>query len=191
MQTTPTVATFPRDDAAFASFVRTTLAGLNGESRDPAVLQARLRRWHSRAIVQPQDDLAGFGDDTRWYVYRDGRAGVVSEEGWWLADDAARVEFGHDGTFSSANAAADELIGIEGGLVGHHWSDLLAPAARSEDGAWLWTILDAGDVAQSVFDLPLPDGRRKVIEYRSSRAPDGDRYQSVWRELAVIDVGDE
>ena len=188
MSSVPTVATFPRDDVAFAAFVRSALAELGAAAADPGALQARLRQWHTRALVQPQADLAGFGPATTWYVYRDGRAGVVSEQGWWDAEGCAWVAFGREGTFTASNAAADELIGTEGGLAGHHWSELLPPSAQGNDGSWLWTILEAGRPAQSVFDLPLPDGRRKVIEYRSSRAPDGDGYESFWRELAVIDV---
>jgi PAS domain S-box-containing protein len=186
MPTTPTVATFPRDDVAFAAFVRNALGDLGPDAHDAAALETRLRRWHSRAIVRPQADLAGFGRSSTWYVYRDGRAGIVSEQGWWLADGCAWVAFGRDGTFTASNPAADALVGMDGALVGRHWSDLLPPTARDDDGSWLWALLEDGSTPQSVFDLPLADGRRKVIEYRSSRRADGEGYESYWRELAVI-----
>ena len=188
MPNRPTVATFPRDDVAFAAFVKSALRELGDDADDAAALEARLRRWHTRAIVRRQDDLAGFGESETWYVYRDGRAGIVLEQGWWLEEDCARVAFGRDGTFTASNPAADVLVGLDGGLVGHHWSELLVPTAQADDGSWLWAILEAGGEAHSVFDLPLDDGRRKVIEYRSSKASSGDGYESFWRELAVIDA---
>lgn len=186
----PTIATFPRDDVAFRAFVRSTLDAIDPDDLSATALQERVQRWHPRAIVRPQARLAGFGPSTTWYVYRDGRAGAVSEQGWWLEQDGAVVAFSRDGTFTAANPAAEALVGIDGGLVGRHWSDLVVPSARDSDGAWLWEILENGGTAQSVFDLPLSDGRRKVIEYRSSPDPSGTGFQSYWRELAVIEVAD-
>ena len=53
---------------------------------DPGQVQTALRRWHTRAQVRPQHELARLGETT-WYVYRDGHAGVRLEQDWWQADD--------------------------------------------------------------------------------------------------------
>lgn len=184
MPVAPSIATFPRDDRVFAAFVQSSLAAMS-EERCPGALEAQLRRWHTRAIVRVQADLAGFGWGETWYVYRDGRAGIVEEPDWWLDPECAHVGFGRDGVFVATNAAADALVGRETGLVGRHWSELLAPVAQGEDAAFLWELLDQGQVAHSVFDLPLRDGGHRVIEYRSVRCPEGG-YESWWRELAVL-----
>jgi len=39
----------------------------------------------------------------------------------------------------------------------------------------------------SVFDAPLPDGGRRVIEYRTNWDPEERVYVCRWRGLAVID----
>ena len=96
MTPTPLLATFPRSDAAFARFVRATFDRLSPEEReDPAAVQRALRRWHTRAIVRPREAIAGY-DGPTWYVYRDGQAGIRSEESWWQAGDVAVARLGED-----------------------------------------------------------------------------------------------
>ena len=44
------IVTFPKDDTAFAAFVRSTIASLDARARmDPEQVQTALRRWHTRA----------------------------------------------------------------------------------------------------------------------------------------------
>ena len=75
------IVTFPRGDTAFAAFVRSTIAALDAQAReDPGQVQTALRRWHTRAQVRPQHELARLGATT-WYVYRDGHAGRAPRAG--------------------------------------------------------------------------------------------------------------
>ena len=185
----PTIATFPRGDAAFAAFVRSTIERLDPSDRtDPAAVQRALRRWHTRAIVRPQDPLAAYGS-TAWYVYRDGQAGVRLEDAWWQRDDVAMARLGEDELFIDGDDEACRLVGREpGGLAGVAWRDLIPSEARDVDSTWLFGGLQNGPPVQSVFDVPLPDGRRRVIEYRTSWDASERTYVCRWRELAVIEV---
>jgi PAS domain-containing protein len=181
--------TFPADDHAFAAFVRHAHLALDDHGRrDPSKLEASLRRWHTHAIVREQDGLASFGEP-KWYVYRDGHPGVKVDDAWWQAEGAATIEFGADGVFTYADDAACELVDLApGALVGRHWSDLVPPSARDDDGAWVWEQLDRAGFVQSVFDLPVATGVR-VIEYRTERVA-ADHFRSHWRRLAMVDRED-
>jgi PAS domain-containing protein len=180
------LTTFPADDRVFAAFVRQAYLALDPAHREPASLEASLRRWHASAVVRQQDGLASFGEP-RWYVYRDGHPGVKVEDAWWQAEGAATIEFGADGVFTFADDAACELVELApGALVGRHWSDLVPPSARDDDGAWIWEQLDRTGCVQSVFDLPVATGVR-VIEYRTERVADG-HFRSHWRQLATVDA---
>jgi PAS domain-containing protein len=183
-----TIATFPRDDAAFAAFVRATLAALPAADRaNPLLVQQAIRRWHTRALVRPRDEMAGFGPAT-WYVYRDGQAGVRSEDGWWQRDDVATAVLGEDEVFVDGDDEACRLVGRPpGGLRGVPWRDLVPSEARDDDARWLFDGLKDVPFVHSVFDAPLPDGGRRVIEYRTSWEPERRVYLCRWRELAVID----
>ena len=191
MPSVPTLATFPRDDAAFAGFVRGTADGLAADDAlAPDMLQARLRTWHSQAVVHVRNELAGLTNDRLWYVYRDG--GVArSESGWWASDAVAQLTFDRTGTFRSANQAAADLVdrSIEE-LVGASWSDLVPPDAAATDPVWLWRLLDAGHAIQSLFELPLPDGARRVIEFRSEATEDPQVFASRWRPVRTLVPGD-
>ena len=183
----PTIATFPRGDEAFAAFVGDAIARLERADRlDPAALQSLLRRWHSRALVRERDALASFGAAT-WYVYRDGQAGVRVEDDWWQRDNVAIARLGEDQSFIDGNDEACRLVGRPpGGLAGVPWRDLVPPLARDDDAEWLFGDLKERPV-QSVFDFPLPDGGRRVIEYRTAWIPEEGIYLCRWRELTVID----
>jgi PAS domain-containing protein len=184
------IVTFPKDDTAFAAFVRSTIAALDAQARvDPAQVQTALRRWHTRAQVRPQNALASLGDTT-WYVYRDGHAGVRLEQDWWQADDVATARLGEDEVFVDGDDAACQLVDLPpGGLRGVPWRVLVPPEARETDGEWLFGPLKDGRPVQSVFDFPRADGSRRVIEYRTIWLPDERIYLCRWRELAVIDPG--
>ena len=153
---------------------------------DPDQVQGALRRWHTRAKVQPQHELARLGEKT-WYVYRDGRAGVLLEQDWWQADDVATARLGEDEVFIEGDDAACRLVDLPpGGLRGVPWRVLIPPEARDTDGEWLFGPLKDGRPVQSVFDFPRADGSRRVIEYRTIWLPDERIYLCRWRELAVI-----
>jgi PAS domain-containing protein len=187
IKTIPTVATFPRGDEAFAAFVRDAITRLERVDRlDPAALQNLLRRWHSRAIVRERDALASFGAST-WYVYRDGQAGVRIEDDWWQRDGVAVARLGEDQVFIDGDDEACRLVGRPpGGLAGASWRELVPPVARDDDAEWLFGDLKERPV-QSVFDFPLADGGRRVIEYRTAWVPEEAVYLCRWRELTVID----
>ena len=184
----PTIVTFPRDDTAFAAFVRSTLAGLDPAARqDAAALQAGLRRWHTRALVQPQDPLGALGGIS-WYVYRDGHAGVQLDQDWWQASGAATARLGEDEVFLDGDPEACRLVDRPpGGLAGVPWRQLVPEEARDTDGEWLFGPLKDGRPVQSVFDFPRADGTRRVIEYRAEWLADERIYLCRWRELAVIE----
>ncbi len=186
---TPILVTFPRDDAPFARFVRVTIDRLSADERtDPAALQRALRRWHTRALVRRQDPLAGFGGET-WYVYRDGQAGFRTEQDWWQDDGVAIARLGEDEIFVGGDDEACRLVGRPpGGLAGVPWRELVPVEAREDDAEWLFGDLKESGPAHSVFDAPLPDGRRRVIEYRTVWVEDERVYLCRWRELATIEV---
>ena len=185
---TPTIATFPRTDAAFARYVRAAIERLPPADRtDPAKVQRAIRRWHTRAIVRPQDPLAAYGAAT-WYVYRDGQAGVRLEEDWWQSPDVALARLGEDEVFVDGNDAACRLVDRPpGGLAGVPWRELVPSEVRDDDAEWLFGGLQESGPVQSVFDFPLPDGGRRVIEYRTVWVPEERIYLCRWRELATID----
>jgi len=187
IKTIPTIATFPRADEAFAAFVRDAVTRLGQADRaGPAELQQLLRRWHTRALVRERHDLAGFGAAT-WYVYRDGQAGIRMEDDWWQREDVATARLGEDLVFVDGNDEACRLVGRPpGGLAGVPWRELVPPSARDDDATWLFGDLKERAV-HSVFDHPLPDGGRRVIEYRTAWVPEEGVYQCRWRELTVID----
>jgi hypothetical protein len=56
----------------------------------------------------------------------------------------------------------------------------------SEDGAAFWNLLETHGWIQSVFDVPLPDGGFRAIEYHSERTDDPERFTSRWRAIAEI-----
>ena len=191
MSQTPTIATFPRKDASFARFVRATIERLDPADRaDPAAVQRALRRWHTRAIVRAQDPLASFGAPT-WYVYRDGQAGVQLEGDWWQRDDVAVARLGEDEVFVDGDDEACRLVERPpGGLAGVSWRELVPSEVREDDAGWLFEGIQESGPVQSVFDFPLPDGGRRVIEYRTVWVPEERVYLCRWRELAVIDAGE-
>jgi len=184
-----TTVTFPRDDTAFAAFVRATMAKLGPDEReDAAALQAALRRWHTRALVRPQDPMASFGGTT-WYIYRDGTAGVRLEQDWWQAEGVATARLGEDEVFVDGDDEACRLVDLPpGGLAGVPWRELVPVEARDTDGEWLFGPLKDGKPVQSTFDFPRADGTRRVIEYRTIWLPEERIYLCRWRELAVIPV---
>ena len=184
-----TTVTFPRDDTAFAAFVRATMAKLGPDEReDAAAVQAALRRWHTRALVRPQDPMASFGGTT-WYIYRDGTAGVRLEQDWWQAEGVATARLGEDEVFIDGDDEACRLVDCPpGGLAGVPWRELVPVEARDTDGEWLFGPLKDGKPVQSTFDFPRADGTRRVIEYRTIWLPDERIYLCRWRELAVIPV---
>jgi hypothetical protein len=185
---TPTIATFPRQDAAFAAFVRTTLARLDPADRtDPAAVQRALRRWHTRAVVRRRDPLASYGSET-WYIYRDGQAGVRQEDDWWQRDDVAVARLGEDEVFIDGDDHACRLVDRRpGGLAGVAWRELVPSEVADDEAGWLFEGLQDGVPVQSVFDFPLPDGGRRVIEHRTAWIAEDRIYLCRWRELAIIE----
>ena len=178
------LATFPVGDVAFAAYVQTCWSELNAKQRDePQELQRLVRRWHTRALVVSQSPLAALRQGSLWYVFRDGRGGGVPPESeWWTAPGTACVTFDADLVITHADDAACALAGVEpGGLVGRRWSELVPPQARPHGTEWLKEALSRGDALSSVFDLPLPDGGYRVIEYHAEA-----RYVTYWRQLTVL-----
>jgi PAS domain-containing protein len=179
------LATFPTDDAVFAAFVRGCWTGLHDQAqRSPAELERAIRRWHRNAVVREQAALAELWGAT-WYVYRDGRAGVRLEAGWWQEPGVARVRFDSSGRFIDANDAADALTGRR--VEGARWTELVAPEATEGDAAWIWETIARDGYAQSIFELPLDGGTRRVIEYRTEVTDQPGEFVSYWRELTTID----
>ncbi len=178
------LATFPSSDVAFATYVQKCWSELDGKLRDdPRELQRLVRRWHTRALVVPQSPLAALRQGSLWYVFRDGRGGGVPPESeWWTAPGTACVTFDADLVITHADDAACALAGVQpGGLVGRRWSELIPSQARASGTAWLKEALSRGEAISSVFDLPLPDGGYRVIEYHAE-----PRYVTYWRELTVL-----
>ncbi len=177
------LATFPVGDVAFATYVHKCWNELDAKRREePEELQHLVRRWHTRALVVPQSPLAALRQGRLWYVFRDGRGGGPSETEWWTAPGTACVTFDADLVITHADDAACALAGVEpGGLVGRRWSELVPPPAQPDGMEWLKEALSRGDGISSVFDLPLPGGGYRIIEYHAER-----QYLTYWRELAVL-----
>jgi PAS domain-containing protein len=124
-----------------------------------------------------------------WYVYRDGKAGVRSEQDWWQAPGVATARLGEDEVFIDGDAAACALVDRPaGGLAGVPWRILVPSASRDADATWLFGDLQNAVPVQSSFDFPRADGSRRVIEYRTVWIPDDRIYLCRWRELAIIDA---
>ena len=185
------IITFPKDDTAFAAFVRSTIAALDARARvDPGQVQAALRRWHTRAQVRPQDALASLGDTT-WYIYRDGHAGVRLEQDWWQADDVATARLGEDEVFVDGDDAACQLVDLPPGgprrrsLAGAR--SVLRRGIRMASGCSARSRTagrcsrSSTSCAQMGVDGSSNTGR--------SGSPDEHIYLCRWRELAVIDPG--
>jgi PAS domain-containing protein len=186
--TSPRLASFPAEDEAFALFVRTTQTRLeaDGRSMTPEALEASLRTYHTRALVRRRNPLAALGEDV-WYVYRDGHAGVRVLDDWWQCEDCASVVFDRAGAFVEADDAACALLDLPpGALTGRRWQELVPGRAPREDSADLWKLLETHGSIQSVFDVPLPGGGFRVIEYHSERTHDPERFTSRWRAIADI-----
>jgi PAS domain-containing protein len=184
----PRLSCFPAEDAAFALFVRTTQARLQAddEPMTPEALETSLRTYHTRALVRRRNPLAALGEDV-WYVYRDGHAGVKVLDDWWQCTDCASVVFDRTGAFVEADDSACALLDLPpGALAGRRWRELVPGRAPRPDSADLWRILETHGSIQSVFDVPLPDGGFRVIEYHSERTEDPDRFTSRWRAIADI-----
>ena len=131
--------------------------------------------------------MADYGGDT-WYVYRDGQAGIRHESDWWQRDDVAIARLGEDEVFIDGDDEACRLVGREpGGLCQVPWRDLVPAEAQADDAEWLFGGLKDGVPVQSVFDCPLPDGRRQVIEYHTRWVEEERIYLCRWRGIAVID----
>src|SRR4029079_6066536 len=134
---TSAIVTFPREDATFAAYVDATIRRLGpAECDDPAVVQRALRQWHTRAIVQPQDELAAFRMGRRaWYIYRDGKAGVRSEQDWWQAPGVATSRLGEDEVFIDGDAAACALVDRPpGGKARVPWRGPVPPRRSGHGG---------------------------------------------------------
>jgi hypothetical protein len=71
---TPRAVCFPRDDPLFAERVENLLDDAHAEGPFPAAVQALLRESYPQAVIRPRHDLAAFGGEGRWYVFRDGMA---------------------------------------------------------------------------------------------------------------------
>ncbi len=183
MSVRPVLLTIPREDAAFAAYARRCLDD-DDVRFDPLRLQAALRRFHTRAAVYRKAEIRPFGDEEIWYVYRDGRAVTRDDPEWWLRPDGAHATLDESGRFTEANEAACALVGLgPGELVGRRYDDLIPGPSRP---AWIWEVLAATGSVRSVFDFPLPDGGRRIIEYRIEAVGSGS-YESRWRELMTLD----
>lgn len=169
-------ATFPSDDIAFARYVQSI-----PPVESPAALQAALRPWYPNATVQVRDALAGFGPEQVWYVYRDGDALRRSGGTWWNEDDVARMEFGRDGVFLTANDAAEKLAG--GALVGRPLEDV-RPADVKADPDWLWQAIEQHGSVTSIGRLARLDGSECLIEFYAGHTGTAGRYVTCWRLLA-------
>jgi PAS domain-containing protein len=184
----PRLSTFPAEDEAFELFVRTTERRLrtNGKPLTPEALEAALRTYHTRAIVRARNPLATFGEDV-WYVYRDGRAGVRVLDDWWQCDDCAQIVFDRAGTILQADDAACALVGVSpGSLAGRPWRELPRSTPSGDSSASMWQLLETTGSLQSVFDVPMPDGGFRVIEFHCEPTEDPDRFTSRWRAIADI-----
>lgn len=173
----PSITTFPSADVAFAAFVRRCLA----DAETPSELEAALRAWYVDATVHARDELAGFGLDELWYAYRDGAARQESGGEWWSVPAVARMEFGREGIFLAATAAAEDLAG--GPLVGRPLADV-RPDDIKDDPQWLWQAIEEHGAVISTARLRRLDGTERLIEFRAARGESPGRYVSWWRPLA-------
>jgi PAS domain-containing protein len=99
--------------------------------------------------------------------------------------------FDRTGAFVQADDAACELVGVPAGsLTGRSWGEFVRSGTPRPERAALWNLLEAHGSLQSVFDVPLPGGGFRVIEYHSTPTEDPDRFTSRWRTIAEIRAED-
>lgn len=178
--------TVPAGDAAFRVHVEAALAALDAAgttSRTQAELEAVVHLAYPRAQILAHDRVEG-SDPTviTWHVYRDGRTatGGFDLGSDWLPDDALpHFWFDETGTYTGANEAAAELVGlpiseIVGSRVGRftqHEPDP-APGLRALD------VLARDGMLASTAEVLGPDATIPV-DYRITRQADG--YEMVMR----------
>jgi len=181
---------FPSRDRSFARFVERRRREVpRGTAASAADLQAGIRRWYPRAVVREQSTLGSLGPPV-WYVYRDGSPNLEAHLHWWEEPGAGRIEFDAQARFIAADDRAAEIVGLRpADLIGRSWPDVIPSAAQADEWDWVWRTLNETGRVMSVFDCRLPDGRRRIVEYRNQTTDDPHRFVGYWREIETLDAG--
>jgi PAS domain S-box-containing protein len=184
-----TLSCFPSKDRSFARFVERRRRELaRGAAASAAELQAGIRRWYPRAVVREQSKLGALGPPV-WYVYRDGSPNLEGHLHWWEQPGAGRIEFDGRGLIVAADDRAAEIVGVRpGDLTGRSWRDVIPADAQADEWDWVWQTLNESGRVMSVFDCRLPDGRRRIVEYRSQKTDDPNRFIGYWREVETLEA---
>ena len=172
-----TAITFPASDAVFAERVREILAARTGTGVGEAIeaLTGRLRPIHPDVSASVRQDIAGFGDESAVYVYRDGSA--YSKFGgvdWVDEPTTARLITDASGTYIAANQAAAALLGVATDeIIGRRAGTFTRPDARVTDAEALWHALSTTGRLHSLAVVCRGDGVDVPVEFVTMRDGDG------------------
>jgi PAS domain S-box-containing protein len=120
-----TLLPIPSDDLVLGSLANHVAAETG---REPLALQRVLRRAFPYVHVQIQHELAQFGSQRAWYVYRDGWYQLAPQPEWWRRAGLSHVSFDENGRFVDVDEAAADLFALaRRDLLGRTWSDFFAP----------------------------------------------------------------
>jgi PAS domain S-box-containing protein len=173
-----TLLPIPSDDLVLGSLANQVAVETGLE---PLELQRVLRRAFPYVHVQIQDQLAQFGSQRAWYVYRDGWYQLAPQPEWWRRAGLAHVSFDENGRFLDVDEAATELFALDRQeLLGRTWSDFFAPELSRWFGGTMAALRD-----QRTFEtrwlLYRADGAETYAELRCVRQGPAPRFQ-----MAVI-----
>jgi PAS domain S-box-containing protein len=169
--------TFPTSDFVFAEHVRELLQRDAGGN--PAVVRVRieiaLRDVYPDVRAVVRTDVAGFGDDTMIYVFRDGSVTASQMAEDWIDDPAtARVVSDTSGSYVEVNERAERLFGRAADeIVGRKAGSFTRPDARVEDPDAIWRALQQTGRLHSLA-LISANGTDTLVEFVTVKDGEGN-----------------
>jgi PAS domain-containing protein len=161
-----TLLPIPSDDLVLGSLANQVAVETG---REPLALQRVLRRAFPYVHVQIQHELAQFGSQRAWYVYRDGWYQLAPQPEWWRRAGLAHVSLDENGRFLDVDEAAAELFALERhDLLGRTWGDFFAPELSRWFGRTMAALRDKRTF-ETKWLLYRADGAETYAAFRCIR----------------------
>jgi PAS domain-containing protein len=126
------------------------------------------------------------GEESAWYVYRDGGWRSALDGNWWEDESLPRVVVTQDGWLTHANPTAAGLLGLDpNDAVDHHFTDFVVPGTL-DDSMALFTVVGAGDAITATILLRPTTGGVIAVDLRASRH--GSEVFGVFRLAQEIEI---